>query len=96
MPTVGERQGYFDIETNRARFRDYAERIEAARGLVFCFPAWRLGLPAILKGFFDTVLDMLAEYYEAFGRHTRLRNQIRSLSQIAMREPVLIAADSAS
>ena len=44
------------------------------------------------------IYDMLTEYanYEAFGRHMHLRNQIRSLSQIAMREPVLIAADSAS
>ena len=54
--TAEERQGYFDIEANRARFRDYAERIEAARGLVFCFPTWCLGPPAILKGFFDRVM----------------------------------------
>lgn len=44
------------------------------------------------------IYDMLTEYanYEALGCHMRLRNQIRSLSQIAMREPALIAADSAS
>ena len=49
-----ERQGY--IEANRARFRDYAERIEAARWLVFRFPVRRLGPSAILKGFLDRVM----------------------------------------
>lgn len=51
-----ERRDYFEPDLNRARVADYAARIEAAEGLVFCFPTWCLGPPAILKGFFDRVM----------------------------------------
>ena len=51
-----ERRDYFEPGLNRARVADYAARIEAAEGLVFCFPTWCLGPPAILKGFFDRVM----------------------------------------
>jgi putative NADPH-quinone reductase len=32
------------------------ERLLWAEALVFCFPTWCFGLPAMLKGFFDRVL----------------------------------------
>ena len=54
--SAAERRDYFEPERNRARVTDYAARIEAAEGLVFCFPTWCLGPPAILKGFFDRVM----------------------------------------
>lgn len=54
--TIEERQSYFDTARNRARVSHYAERIEKADALVFCFPTWCLGPPAILKGFFDRVM----------------------------------------
>lgn len=34
---------------------DYCERLRAADGIVFVFPQWWLGMPAILKGFVDRV-----------------------------------------
>lgn len=51
-----ERASYFDTDANRARTAPYVERIERAQGLVFVFPTWCLGPPAILKGFFDRVM----------------------------------------
>ena len=54
--SADERRNYFDVEKNRDRTATYAERIEAAQGLVFVFPTWCLGPPAILKGFFDRVM----------------------------------------
>lgn len=33
----------------------YCERLKAADGLVFVFPQWWFGMPAILKGFIDRV-----------------------------------------
>ena len=33
----------------------YCERLQAADGIVFVFPQWWLGMPAILKGFVDRV-----------------------------------------
>ena len=50
--SAAERRDYFEPDLNV----DYAARIEAAEGLVFCFPTWCLGPPAILKGFFDRVM----------------------------------------
>lgn len=54
--TADERNAYFDTEANRARTAPYVARIERAEGLVFVFPTWCLGPPAILKGFFDRVM----------------------------------------
>lgn len=54
--SADERRDYFDVEKNRVRTAAYVDRIEAAEGLVFVFPTWCLGPPAILKGFFDRVM----------------------------------------
>ena len=54
--SADERRDYFDVASNRRRTATYADRIEAAEGLVFVFPTWCLGPPAILKGFFDRVM----------------------------------------
>ena len=51
-----ERLGYHDIPANRMPVERYIQRIEWAEALVFCFPTWCFGLPAMLKGFFDRVL----------------------------------------
>lgn len=54
--SAAERHAYFDVAANRARNAAAVERLFAARGLVFVFPTWTLGPPAILKGFFDRVM----------------------------------------
>jgi putative NADPH-quinone reductase len=48
-----ERLGYHDVPANRAPVQDYVRRLLWAEALVFCFPTWCFGLPAMLKGFFD-------------------------------------------
>ncbi len=35
---------------------DQIERLRSARALVFCYPTWWFGPPAVLKGWFDRVL----------------------------------------
>ena len=54
--STAERDAYFDADANRLRTAPYVARIERAEGLVFVFPTWCLGPPAILKGFFDRVM----------------------------------------
>lgn len=56
-PVLGraERLGYHAIPANRAPVEPYVARLEAAEALVFVFPVWCYGVPAILKGFFDRV-----------------------------------------
>lgn len=47
---------YHDVPANRAPVQRYVERLQRAEALVFVFPVWNFGLPAMLKGFFDRVL----------------------------------------
>ncbi len=54
--TTEERRGYHDVPANRASAGNYVDRLEAADALVFCFPVWNFGYPAILKGWFDRVM----------------------------------------
>ena len=48
-----ERLGYHDVPSNRAAMAGYVARLQQAEAIVFCFPTWCFGLPAMLKGFFD-------------------------------------------
>lgn len=51
-----ERLAYHDVPKNREPMAAYVERLQRADGIVFCFPTWCFGLPAMLKGFFDRLL----------------------------------------
>lgn len=50
-----DRRAYHDEPANIEPVRDYVERLRAAEALVFSFPVWNFGYPAILKGFLDRV-----------------------------------------
>jgi len=50
-----DRIDYYDVSVNRRRVEPYVERLLRAEALVFSFPVWNMGLPAILKGFVDKV-----------------------------------------
>lgn len=51
-----ERQNYHDESLNRALAGPYTDRLLNADAVVFVFPTWSFGVPAILKGWFDRVL----------------------------------------
>ncbi len=53
--TAAERRGYQDLATNTAPVQGYVDRLRAAQALVFVYPVWNFGFPAILKGYFDRV-----------------------------------------
>jgi len=48
-----ERLGYHDVPSNQLPLAGYVERLRKAEAIVFCFPTWCFGLPAMLKGYFD-------------------------------------------
>jgi NAD(P)H dehydrogenase (quinone) len=50
-----ERIDYHDIAINRRMVEPYVERLMRAEALVFVYPVWNFGFPAILKGVFDRV-----------------------------------------
>jgi NAD(P)H dehydrogenase (quinone) len=54
--TREERLNYHDTTRNLAPIAKYVDMLRWAEAVVFCFPVWCFGVPAILKGFFDRVL----------------------------------------
>ena len=50
-----DRIDYHDVAVNRRHVAPYVDRLLAAEALVFSFPVWNMGFPAILKGFVDKV-----------------------------------------
>jgi len=50
-----DRIEYHDVTRNRRRVAPYVERVLRAEAIVFSFPVWNMGFPAILKGFVDRV-----------------------------------------
>ncbi len=58
QPVLGaeEWRGYQHEGPNLDPVKDHAERLAAADALIFVYPTWWFGLPAILKGWLDRVL----------------------------------------
>lgn len=50
-----ERIDYHDIGRNQAGVASHVARLKAAEALVFVYPVWNFGLPAMLKGYLDRV-----------------------------------------
>ena len=53
--TRQDRIEYYDVTLSRRRVAPYVDRLLAAEALLFSFPVWNMGFPAILKGFVDKV-----------------------------------------
>lgn len=51
-----ERRTYHDEAVNQRGKERYVALLRDAEGIVFVFPVWSFGVPAILKGFFDRLL----------------------------------------
>jgi NAD(P)H dehydrogenase (quinone) len=67
--TRTERKAYHDVHANRAFAPKEVARLRACEGLVFVFPTWWYGMPAILKGYFDRVW-LPAVAFEVAGPRT--------------------------
>lgn len=57
-PAMGpeERRSYHEEGPNLGPIRDHAERLARADAVIFVYPTWWFGLPAMLKGWLDRVL----------------------------------------
>ena len=61
MP-ADERRHYNEMKLADHPYPDHAERLRAAEGLLFVYPTWWYGLPAMLKGWLDRVLVPYATF----------------------------------
>jgi putative NADPH-quinone reductase len=52
-----ERRAYHDIAVADHPLPDHVARLKAAEALVFVYPTWWYGLPAMLKGWLDRVIS---------------------------------------
>ena len=78
--TRQDRIDYHDVGGNRARVGPYVDRLLAAEALVFSFPVWNMGFPAILKGFVDKVfLPGVSFRLEPNGDYRPTLNNIKRL-----------------
>jgi len=50
-----ERRDYRNTSENTRAVSRHVDRLRQAEGVVFVFPSWWYGMPAILKGYFDRV-----------------------------------------
>ena len=46
-----DRIDYYDLAANRRFVGSYVDRVLAAEAIVFSFPVWSMGFPAILAGY---------------------------------------------
>ena len=53
--TAEAHEGYLDVATNRAGLEAHVEALAWCDTLVFVYPTWWYGLPAMLKGWLDRV-----------------------------------------
>ena len=75
-----ERIDYYDLSRNRREVGPYVERLLAAEALVFSFPVWNMGFPAILKGFVDRVfLPGVSFDMKANGDYVATLHNVRRL-----------------
>jgi len=76
---------YLDAPANRAGVERYVDSLLAAEALVFVFPVWHDGPPAILKGYFDRVfLRGVVFEIDAEGVFRPRLQNIRRLTAIAL------------
>jgi NAD(P)H dehydrogenase (quinone) len=58
---------------NTGNIRKYADQLLLAEGILFVYPSWWYGLPAMLKGYFDRVwLPGVAFDVKPDGRMARI------------------------
>jgi NAD(P)H dehydrogenase (quinone) len=77
-----ERLSYHDLAVNRRPVQGYVDRLLRAEALVFCFPIWAYGPPAMLKGFFDRVFLPGVSFFLQDGRIRPGLTEIRKVAAV--------------
>jgi len=79
LMTADERRTYLAADYDSSAVMSYAEILQRVDGIVFCFPQWWFGMPAVLKGYFDRVWvpGVAFEHDLAHGRLKPLLSNVK-------------------
>jgi putative NADPH-quinone reductase len=77
-----ERRGYHQVPANRAPVEAHVARLERAEALVFVYPVWNFGLPAMLKGYLDRVFLPGVSFRLVEGRVRPALGHVRRLAVV--------------
>ena len=81
--TAEERLAYHDPAVNASAVAHYVARLRRAEALVWIFPVWTFGVPAIMKGFLDRVfLPGVAFHLRDDGRVVPGLDNVRKLAVV--------------
>ena len=73
-----ERRLYYDLNADRGEVQSKIDQLLRCEGLIFVFPTWWYGMPAILKGYLDRVWLPGVAFGMAAGRtHPLLGHIVR-------------------
>lgn len=81
--TREERLEYHDPDRDLGTLAPYADRLRKAEALLFMYPTWCFGVPAILKGFFDRCFSTGVAFDIDGAVVTPLLRNVRVLGGIA-------------
>jgi NAD(P)H dehydrogenase (quinone) len=77
-----ERRVYHQLAQNRRWVQAEVDRLMRCEGLVFVYPAWMYGMPAILKGYLDRVLVPGVAFKVVAGRTVPLLGHIKRFAVV--------------
>lgn len=82
--SAAEHRGYLDTPANRARVEDEVEKVLWCDTLIFVYPTWWYGQPAILKGWLERVLLPDVAFLMPDADHATIRPGLRHIRNLAV------------
>lgn len=82
--TLGEWQNYLNTPSNRAPVEDHVAALQWCDTLIFTYPTWWYGLPAMLKGWLDRVLLPEVAFLMPNAEHKDIRPGLTQITRIGV------------
>ena len=79
-----EHAGYLDSPANRAPVADHCDDVAWCDTLIFIYPTWWYGLPAMLKGWLDRVLLPDVAFFMPDADHKDIRPGLTHINRLGV------------
>lgn len=81
---ASEHEGYLNCPANRAPVADHCADVEWCDTLIFIYPTWWYGLPAMLKGWLDRVLLPDVAFIMPDDTHKTIRPGLTHITRLGV------------